>query len=340
MDIYPWQTGPWTDLARYRAQLPHAILIRGREGIGAEALGRAFAESLLCESPAEAGHACGRCPGCNWLAQGNHPDFRMLQPESLAPEPAADAEDAPAPARREKKSDQIRIDQVRELQDFLAIGTHRAGLRVVLIHPAEAMNPNTQNALLKSLEEPPPGTVFVLVSGNTERLLPTVRSRCIVLDLPAPERGTALAWLKQQGVAEAEDLLAAAGGAPLAAAGLAEVAKPREGFLAALRDPKSDALDLANAAQGIPPPHLVAWMQRWCYDLLSARLGAPVRYHPKYENLIVETSRRTRASDLAGYLRVLAQARSLAQHPLNPRLFFEDLLIRYRALESKTSGGS
>lgn len=337
MDIYPWQSGSWGELGRYRAQLPHALLIRGRDGTGAEALGRAFAESLLCESPAEAGFACGRCPACNWLAQGNHPDFRLLQPESLAPEPAPDAEDAPAPARREKKSDQIRIDQVRELQDFLAIGTHRAGLRVVLIHPAEAMNPNTQNALLKSLEEPPPGTVFVLVSSNVERLLPTVRSRCIAVDLPAPEPDAALAWLKAQGVAEAADLLAATGGAPLAAVELAEVAKFRDGFLAALRDPKSDALDLADAAQGVPPAHLVAWMQRWCYDLLLARLGAPGRYHPKYEKLIADSSRFTRASELAAYLRTLAEARSLAQHPLNPRLFFEDLLIRYRAL---VSGGS
>jgi DNA polymerase III subunit delta' len=330
--IYPWQEQAWKQVARYRAQLPHAILLRGREGSGIEALGRTFARSLLCESPAEGGFPCGRCAACNWLEQGNHPDFRLLQPESLAADPAADTEDAPAPARKEKKSEQIRIDQVRDLQDFLAIGTHRAGLRVVLVHPAEAMNPSTQNALLKSLEEPPPGTVFVLVTMNTERLLPTVRSRCVALDLPAAGRTAALAWLREQGTADPEEALAAAGGAPLGALELAAVAAPRETFMAGLRDVKADALDLADRAQGVPPPHLVAWLQRWCYDLLAARLGAPVRYHPKYERLIAEISRRCRASDLAGYLRTLAEARALAQHPLNPRLFFEDLLIRYRAL--------
>lgn len=335
MNIYPWQIAAWTELGRYRVQLPHAVLIRGPEGTGAEALGRAFAESLLCESPAADGFACGKCVACNWTAQGNHPDLRVVQPESLAAEPVSDPDEAPAPAaRREKKSEQIRIDQVRELQDFLAIGTHRAGLRVVLVHPAEAMNPNTQNALLKSLEEPPPGTVFVLVAGNTERLLPTVRSRCVTLELPAAAREASLAWLKEQGASDAEALLAAAGGAPLAALELAAVADARERLISGLRDPKVDALDLADRAQGVPPVHLVAWLQRWCYDLLAARLGGPVRYHPKYERVIAETSRRSRASDLAAYLRVLAEARSLAQHPLNPRLFAEDLLIRYRALTS------
>jgi DNA polymerase III subunit delta' len=335
--IYPWQESIWKALSRHRAQLPHALLLRGREGLGAEALGRTFADSLLCETPGEGGFPCSRCAACNWLAQGNHPDFRLLQPESLAAEPApADGDEAPAPARKEKKSDQIRIDQVRDLQGFLAIGTHRAGLRVVLVHPAEAMNPNTQNALLKSLEEPPPGTVFVLVTANAERLLPTVRSRCVVVDLPAADPRTSLAWLTEQGVPDPAGLLAAAGGAPIAAMALAACAQEREAFLAGLRDPRTGPLALAEQSQRAVPVQIVAWLQRWCYDLLASRLGAPVRYHPKYEQLIAEISRGCRAADLAGYLRTLAEARSLAQHPLNARLFFEDLLIRYRAVTGGT----
>src|SRR5690349_18829158 len=152
--IYPWQQDAWKELGRYRGQRPHALLLRGREGLGAEALAQTFAQSLLCESPQADGLPCGRCPACNWFAQGNHPDFRLLQPESFAPDAAAEGEDAP-PAKKEKKSEQIRIDQVRALQDFLGIGTHRGGLRVIVVHPAEAMNENTQNALLKNLEEPP-----------------------------------------------------------------------------------------------------------------------------------------------------------------------------------------
>jgi DNA polymerase III subunit delta' len=331
--IYPWQKKAWNELRRYRSQLPHAILLRGREGLGAEALGRTFAQALLCEMSQDGGFPCGRCPACNWFAQGNHPDFRLLQPESFAPEPGEGEE---TPAKREKKSEQIRIDQVRELQDFLGIGTHRAGLRVILIDPAEAMNPNTQNALLKNLEEPPAGTAFVLVTANAERLLPTVRSRCITLDVPSADREESLAWLEEQGAPDPAGLLAAAGGAPLAALDLAALAAPREAFLSGLRDANAGPLALADRAQGVPPVQCVAWLQRWCYDLLASRLGAPVRYHPKYERFIAETSSRCGASELAAYLRFLAEARMLAQHPLNPRLFFEDLFLRYRGL----TGGS
>jgi DNA polymerase-3 subunit delta' len=127
-----------------------------------------IAQSLLCETPAAQGRACGACSACLWFSQGNHPDFRLLVPESLLPESREEGAD---PARKEKKSEQIRIEQVRELADFLSVGTHRGGLRVILAYPADAMNANTQNALLKSLEEPPPATVF-LTTARPEGLLP------------------------------------------------------------------------------------------------------------------------------------------------------------------------
>src|SRR3954468_11828479 len=113
--IFSWQNKAWGELGRYRAQLPHAILLREREGLGGEALARTFAQSLLCETPQEGGLPCGRCPECNWFVRGNHPDFRLLHPDSLAPDTAAES-DEPAPAKKEKKSEQIRIDQVRALQ--------------------------------------------------------------------------------------------------------------------------------------------------------------------------------------------------------------------------------
>src|SRR6266516_4200962 len=82
----------------------------------------------------------------------------------------------------------------------LAGGTHRAGLRVILVYPAEAMNANTQNALLKNLEEPPPATVFLLVTTQPERLLATVRSRCLRFALPFPPPEPVLRWLKEEGL--------------------------------------------------------------------------------------------------------------------------------------------
>ena len=111
----------------------------------------------------------------------------------------------------------IKVEQVRELADFLYIGSHRGGLRVALFHPAEDMNENAANALLKGLEEPPAAAVFILVSGRPAQLLPTIRSRCVALPVPLPPREAALEWLVQQGIKAPERWLAYAGGAPLRA---------------------------------------------------------------------------------------------------------------------------
>src|SRR5262249_31352913 len=150
----------WEKLQARRQRLPHALLITGQRGLGKYALAKEFAAGLLCEDPGTDGRACGRCLACGWVAQGNHPDFRPLQPDALA-EAENEAEDG-----KKKASQQITIEQVRGLDDFFNIGTHRSGLRVILVYPTEAMNRNTANALLKSLEEPSPGTLFLLVSGE------------------------------------------------------------------------------------------------------------------------------------------------------------------------------
>jgi DNA polymerase-3 subunit delta' len=104
MKEIPWMEGPWAELLRLRTRLPHALLLQGPAGVGAAALALEFAGALLCEAPGPGGEACRRCPACNWLAQGNHPDFRLVQPESMAP---AGPEEEPG----RKKSDQIRIDR-------------------------------------------------------------------------------------------------------------------------------------------------------------------------------------------------------------------------------------
>src|SRR5579859_1314018 len=327
MMIYPWNNAAWNALKQLRRGLPHAVLVQGREGMGAFDLAMEFSRALLCESPGPEEQACGRCSACNWFVQGNHPDFRLVRPESMTPETDAD----PAP-KKEKRSEQIRIEQVRGLQDFLAIGTHRAGARVILIHPAEAINPNAQNALLKNLEEPPPGTVFVLVAARLERLLPTIRSRCVQVTLATPDPGLSLAWMKEQRVENAAALLAAAGGAPLAALELASSESDREGVLAALGNRRFSPIALAEQLQRFPVADAVTWLQRWSYDLLAFRLGCQIRYNQQYKYFIEDISSSCRASEWSGYLRLLAQARGLAQHPLNAKLFFEDLLFRYRAL--------
>src|SRR5690606_27063109 len=105
-------------------------------------------------------------------------------------------------------SKEIKIDQIRALADFMNISTHRQGMRVILLYPAEALNTAAANALLKTLEEPPPNTMFLLVSNSLDRLLPTILSRCRKFALTMPGKDEALQWLNEQGVADADAWLA------------------------------------------------------------------------------------------------------------------------------------
>jgi DNA polymerase-3 subunit delta' len=325
--IFTWQEAAWKAWLPMLERLPHAILMQSGEGFGELEFALAAAQSLLCETPGASRKACGVCRACGWFSQGNHPDFRLIVPESLAPEPL---EEGAEPGK--KRSEQIRIEQVRELADFLSVGTHRGGLRVILIYPAEAMNANTQNALLKSLEEPPPATLFLLVSAQPDRLLPTVRSRCLRFTLPQPDHGDVLRWLEEQGVERPDSALGAMGGAPLAALKARDAEPQRLAFIEGISRSDFDPVAVAETVERVPLWDLVGWLQRWSFDLLLARATGRVRYHLGDEKRIAELAQRCEPASIAAYLRGLAQARALARHPLNAKLFVEDLLLKYRRM--------
>jgi len=225
--IYPWQTDDWTRLQQLRAHWPHALLLHGEAGIGKLKFAQHLAQGLLCESSQSNGEPCGTCSACHWFTQGNHPDYRAVVPEALAglvtaADPAADDKpDTDEGKKTRTPSKEIKIEQVRALLDFCGVGSHRGGLRVVLLYPAEALNVAASNALLKTLEEPPSGVVFLLVSARMDRLLPTIVSRCRQWPMSLPQPGAAVEWLAAQGVADPAALLAEAGGAPLNALALA-----------------------------------------------------------------------------------------------------------------------
>ena len=334
--MYPWHEASFQSVRAGESRLAHAILLQAPDGTGLFGFAMAWAQALLCESAGGSEQACDRCLACGWFIAGNHPDFRLVQPDSHVVEADAPADGAAPVAttarEREKKSDQIRIDQVRELAGFLNIGTHRAGRRVVVLHPADTMNTATQNALLKNLEEPAPGTIFMLASARSHRLLPTVRSRCQTITLPRPAPESALQWLQAEGVADAEGLLGLSGGAPLLALELAERADFLDQLAGQLANRRFDPLLVAALCQRAPPVEVVTALYRWCYDLLSSRLGGGVRYHAARRAAVDALAASCSPRLIAAYLRQLARARSLAEHPLNPRLFMEDLMLGYLAM--------
>ena len=330
MKPFPWHAAALGSLVAQRERLPHALLVQGAAGIGKTRFAQALAAALLCERPRNA-LACGECDSCHWLEQGNHPDYREVIPE--AAEEDDEGAEAEAAAKADKpKSLVIKIEQVRALADFMSLSTHRSGWRVLVLHPAEALHPNAANALLKTLEEPPPRTMIVLVSDRPARLLATIRSRCRVLALPMPAPADALAWLRAEGVPEPQAALAAAGGAPLLAQRMAEPdeAQFRRKLAAELARPGgADALQFAGSVDREGVERLIHGLQTWVQDLVRVRMGGKPRHHFEHAAAL---SARARSSDLERLFaldRELAEARRLAAHPLNPRLLTEHLLTAY-----------
>jgi DNA polymerase-3 subunit delta' len=198
--IYPWQANAWqvVQQAKSSDHLHHALLFSGEEGCGNEAFVHALGQSLLCLTPAADGGACGQCRSCQVFASQAHPDFMAV---SVA---------------EDKQS--ILIEQIRELNHFLGLSRSYSPRRVAIIAPAERMNINAANSLLKSLEEPAPDTHILLLTAQPASLLPTIRSRCQAISLPLPARHSAHGWLQAQGLQHAPELLLdAAWGRPLAA---------------------------------------------------------------------------------------------------------------------------
>ncbi|HCD6621759.1 TPA: DNA polymerase III subunit delta' [Pseudomonas aeruginosa] len=322
-DIYPWQQALWSQLGG-RAQHAHAYLLYGPAGIGKRALAEHWAAQLLCQRPAAAG-ACGGCKACQLLAAGTHPDYFVLEPEEA-----------------EKP---IRVDQVRDLVGFVVQTAQLGGRKVVLLEPAEAMNVNAANALLKSLEEPSGDTVLLLISHQPSRLLPTIKSRCVQQACPLPGAAASLEWLARalpDEPAEAlEELLALSGGSPLTAQRLhgqgvrEQRAQVVEGVKKLLKQ-QIAASQLAESWNSVPLPLLFDWFCDWTLGILRYQLT-----HDE-EGLGLADMRKViqYLGDKSGQAKVLAMQDWLLQQRqkvlnkanLNRVLLLEALLVQWASL--------
>ena len=326
--------------------MPHALLFHGEAGTGKSDFIECFAQSLLCENVRADGHACGECAACGWFSQHNHPDYRRVRPEALEDEPTADGEeegDGKKSKAAKTPSKEIKIEQIRNLADFMNISTHRQGLRVVVLYPAEALNTPASNALLKTLEEPPPGTVFLLASNSLDRLLPTILSRCRKFALPTPDHAQALAWLKEQGLADADSWLREQGGAPLAALAQAETGnrEDMDALLQLLARPSVEgALKTAEKLSKASLSAVVSWQQRWLYDVFSYKLSGSIRYYPRYKKELAALAGTVHTAKLLHAIKSANERRAIADHPLSPKLFVEAMLLDYTECCSLGGAGS
>lgn len=200
----PWHQEAWERLGEQLAsdRLPHAMLLAGGEGTGKAQFALAFARLLLCAQPAN-GTNCGHCHACRLSAGGTHGDLCWVAPEA--------------------KSRVIKIDQVRKTVSFIHQTAGFGTRKVVVLYPADAMNNNAANALLKALEEPVPDTFLILACHRPQGLPATIRSRCQITRLTPPDTEQAVSWLQQAMDGTPEELrglLSLVDGRPMAAAQL------------------------------------------------------------------------------------------------------------------------
>jgi len=227
-------------------RLAHGLIIHEDPGSGGSEFARWLAQFVNCRERSRA--PCGECQDCRWVATGQHPDLTLLSPE--------------------EDSVQILIDQVRALVADLGLTAHGSGYKIAIIAPAEAMNVNAANALLKTLEEPPARTLLLLVTSQPSRLLPTLRSRCSRLRLAGPSRQLAAKYLTEAG-GEGPwlEALAATGAGPFTLLGTDPAA------LARLRSDTLDTLRDIGSGKIQPPGVAERWADRGNSKDLPVRLA-------------------------------------------------------------------
>jgi DNA polymerase-3 subunit delta' len=330
MDLHPWNLPLWRVLGVPGRIQPAALLLSGPRGVGKGDFAIGLAQALLCGQPSVDGYGCGACQACRLYLAGNHPDFRLLQ-ESASDDDAGVEEGTKG--RGSGAPRWIRVEQVRNLNELLVLRPHLSRRRVVLINPADRLHASAANALLKTLEEPPSDTHFILVTDSLRRLPATVLSRCVRLQFRLPAAAEAVAWLEAEGATKAELALAQAGFAPLTALRLdtAEHWTRRERLISqVLGSPEFDPILISERMTGEELTLLVGALQRWCHDLLLARTVGAVRYNPDRAQILHQLAARSSLDQLMGFLKDLQATARFLEHPLNARLVAERCLIGYK----------
>ncbi len=349
----------WLDQSRAQflqlsAHLPHALLIHGETGVGKGLFAMEIVASLLCDQPMVLDNvlkACGQCQNCILFQSNNHPDFHYLSSESLVLNGSFThlvyteryLEDQ---SKRQKRKPRqvITVDQVRSLIENFSLSHHSARHKVALIHPADAMNTNAANALLKLLEEPNPDSVLILVSSNMSVLPMTIRSRCIEIQVDKPILEDAMAWLGEQRVDDdkARKALVLSAGAPITALeySQSEEIQHFETLLRVLAQLLQRQLNPVQAREAltkmIQPKTLISWLQMVISWLVKRSVRPAKGEHLKdelgYQQAITAIIQAIDWSSEAQLFRLydeLLQIKQQDMSVINPNLVLDKWLISF-----------
>ncbi|MBD3892547.1 DNA polymerase III subunit delta' [Hydrogenophaga sp.] len=339
----PPPLAPWLlpQLASLLTQRGHALLLCGPSGLGQYELALALARAWLCERPSAHG-ACGVCGSCHAVDVRTHADLCVLLPESLHLKLAWPLEESAQKEIDDKKrqpSKWIRVEAARSVIHFTQFTSARGGTQVVLVYPAERMNPESANTLLKTLEEPLGQVRFVLASEAAHQLLPTIRSRCQSHAMVWPQPEQALNWLQAQSLAlgktaatreQAAVWLQAAGGRPDDA-----LAWARSGLDVPTWTQLPQALARGDwtLLADWPPVRQLVVLQQLCHDLMALAAGGAPRF---FLSTALPAPPSWRA--LAQWSRDLMAAARTVEHPFNAALMQEAWAARARTVWEQPQG--
>jgi DNA polymerase-3 subunit delta' len=260
--LLPWHKDAAAQLRKAWAanRLSHALLLQGAEGLGKQVFAAWLACAVLCDKSAGSTlNCCGECPGCALFAAGSHPDLVLVAPE--------------------EDKQQISIDQVRAANERLTKTSYRQGYKVAIVTPAHLMTPSAANSVLKTLEEPSPRSLLVLITSQPSTMLPTVRSRCQKVTIARPTREHASEWLREQsGHAIGPALLEFAGGAPLRALAYADgrfdaLNEHMQKSLGALLTGQADVTQVAAEWEKDALNDRLTWLDLWLSSLARGALA-------------------------------------------------------------------
>ncbi len=321
--LYPWTLTQARRIMQDTERLPHALLLAGPRGLGKAEFAAYMAQVLSCDHPDRATPlSCGACQNCRLLAAGTHPDIQWVGPAE------------------EKKT--ITIDQIRALAQSLYLRPYIGQRKIIVISPAEMMNINAANGLLKLLEEPPPDSLLILVSSDPMRLPATVRSRCQRIKFDQPARSEALSWLRSvEGFPgdQAEPLLDLAGGAPLRALTLQQ-----DGFLAVrgellgdietLGTGNADPVSCAARWKSRGARRCLEWLHGGVIDLIKISMapGGTMLVNSDSGERLHVLKKRLDLKQLFRFLEAVSDSTNLLDGPADELLLLEDVLIRWSRL--------
>lgn len=318
--LYPWQQSDWQQLQNYvtQSRVPQALLINGALGIGKLHLAQTFMHALLCENSQHGGFACGKCSSCLLLKASTHPDFMEITPEEVGKN--------------------ITIGQIRDLMEKLSLKPQFERYRVVLIHPADALNNAAANAFLKYLEEPTERTILILVTHRMNKLPATIKSRCQKFTMAMPEKNLVLQWLSQQ-TSNAEIVLNLAQGSPLLAQQYAtdeHLAQRRDCFaeFLAVANQTNHPVIIAEKWLKLPEATLLFWVSSWVIDLMRYRHQVAPKnlYHADFKRELSELSPRVNPLKLYEFYDLLLQSRRRIETQINKQVLWEEILIAWAML--------